>query len=217
MGDTKVRIASELYEEIKKLAEKQNRSMREVVEEAIRLYLFGQADADKPPKSIKGKIIQLSFPTKCVKCGRKLEPGDVAYWSRVEYEDGSKKTFILCLDCYYQRTALAKYYVKKRELEIALQGLREEVRQLSEKAVRLKVETELAELAREAVQAIRALYDYVEDKQRFVELMEKLEDTARELRDRLGSLKLLEKRKKEKKRKRAVVEEEGRKWVWRST
>jgi Ribbon-helix-helix protein, copG family. len=150
-----VKISDEVYSKVKELAEKTGKSIREIIEEAINIYILGKSEAvDKDIKNVKEKWIVAKFQSKCAKCGKQINQGDMAYWIHIEYVDGSKRSIIYCTDCYYTSidTALAKKYLKMKELETVIRGLKkeadrlaEEIRTLEQKANILRLEKEIEE------------------------------------------------------------------------
>ena len=72
MSDKKVRITDELYEQLTKIAEKNNKTIKDIVEEAIKAYLLGIEGVEKPLKQIQGKIIPTQFDSRCYYCKREL-------------------------------------------------------------------------------------------------------------------------------------------------
>jgi Ribbon-helix-helix protein, copG family. len=150
-----VKISEEVYNKVKEIAEKSGKSIREVVEEAINIYLLGKSDAiDKDVKSVKEKWIVAKFQSKCAKCGKSINQGDMVFWVHIEYADNSKRSIVFCTECYYTSidTALAKKYLRAKELEAIIRGLKkeadrlaEEVKQLEQKVNLLKVEREIEE------------------------------------------------------------------------
>ena len=148
-----IKISDQAYEQLKNLAEKRGLSINNVVQEIINVYLGGTPE-EKPIKKIVDKDITLMYATKCSRCGRPLNPGDVAHYVRYEYDDAPPKVFIYCMDCWYQSSALAKYYLKKKELEATIKGLKEMADKLAEKIVKMRNEYNIA-LVKEELMNIR--------------------------------------------------------------
>jgi Mg2+ and Co2+ transporter CorA len=148
-----VKISSELYEKVKEIAEVNNKSIREIVEEAINIYLLGKEQSiDKNVKEVKNKWIIAKYPSKCSKCGKEISEGDMVYWIRITYADNSIRSYIYCSDCYLSSfdSSLAKKYLKVKELEATYRSLKkmcdslaEEVKQLEKKVNLLKLEQEI--------------------------------------------------------------------------
>ena len=151
MGDKKIRISEDLYEQIQKLSEKSNKSMRELVEEAIKAYLLGTENIDKPIKSISGKVIPLRYSSKCHVCGKSINQGELAYWAKYTYTDNTTRSFVICLDCYYKDTALAEWYLKKRKLEAIVRGLKKKADEIAKEIEILKQQKKIEELKTEII------------------------------------------------------------------
>lgn len=188
MGDNKVRVSAELYEKLRQLAERSGKSMRELVDEAIRAYLLGSTGIEgKEIKGITSKIIPLQYPARCRRCGKQLRPGELAYWVKITYVDNSVRSFIYCLDCYYQTSALKEYYLKKRQLEKVIRELKREADELADKVNSLRAEMDLHGTIQLVERAIREVYealDIVVDPERremIKQLVEKLEDIRTKL------------------------------------
>jgi len=149
MGEKKIRISEELYEQIQKVAEKSGRSMRELVEEAVKAYLLGTENIDKPVKSVSGKIIPVQYETRCRLCGKRISKGELAYWVKYVYNDNTTKSYVICLDCYYKDTALAEWYLKKKKLESIVRGLKKEADRLADEVEKLRTEYSILNLKKE--------------------------------------------------------------------
>lgn len=186
MADSKVRVSSTLYEQLRQLADKSGKSMKELVDEAIQAYLFGQVGVEgKEIKGITAKIIPLQYPAKCKRCGRQLEAGELAYWVRITYNDNTVRSFIYCLDCYYKGSALKEHYLKKKQLEIIIKELKKEADELSRQVLELRKEADYYKLARQIRELIKEAYEYLDyvtnpEKQealeKFISFLSKLED-----------------------------------------
>lgn len=217
MGDQKVRISEEVYSQLKAIADKIGKSMKELAEEAITAYLLGREGAEgKEIKGITAKIIQLQYPAKCRKCGKQLNPGDLAYWVKVTYTDNSVRSYVICLDCYYQSTALKEYYIKKKQLEAIIRGLRKEADELAEKVTELrqyrdliKVRDEILKLFKEARELYQVLINPVTKEQalKLAQAVENLYDETEKLRELLDRMEEEMEKKAKKRKARARVRE----------
>jgi len=147
MGVKLVKINEALYEKLKEFCEKNNITIREYVEEAIKIRLYGHSD--KPIKGIKDKIIPLNYPDRCHVCGKELRRGELAYWIRYTFTDNTTKSIVVCLDCYYRDTALAEWYLKKKRLENVVRGLKKKADQLAREIQILEDRKALADIKRE--------------------------------------------------------------------
>jgi Ribbon-helix-helix protein, copG family. len=184
-----VKISDEIYNKVKELAEKTGKSIREIVEEAINIYILGKSEAvDKDIKNIKEKWIVVKFQSKCFKCGRQINQGDMAYWVHVEYADGSRRSIIYCVDCYYTfDSTLAKRYLKLKELEATVRGLKKEADRLAEEVKQLEQTANLLRLERDIE---KFWYDF---KSAFVDnpsvdVVKNFIDRMREIIDRVEAL-----------------------------
>jgi len=147
MGVKLVKINEALYEKLREFCEKNNIAIREYVEEAIKLRLYGQSD--KPIKGIKDKIIPLNYPDRCHVCGKQLMRGELAYWIRYTFTDNTTRSIVVCLDCYYKDTALAEWYLKKKRLESVVRGLKKKADQLAKEVQVLEDRKALANIKKE--------------------------------------------------------------------
>jgi len=148
-----IKISDQAYEQLKTLAEKRGLSINNVVQEIINVYLGGRPE-EKPIKKIVDKDITLMYPAKCDRCGKPLSPGDVAHYIRYEYDDAPPRSFIYCMDCWLQSSALAKYYIRKKELEATIKGLKDMADKLAEKIMRMRSEYNIA-IVKEELMKIR--------------------------------------------------------------
>jgi len=198
MPDTKVRISQAIYEQLRQLAEKSGKSMRELAEEAIRAYLLGSTGVEgKEIKGVTAKIIPLQYPAKCKRCGRQLNPGELAYWVKITFNDNSTRSFIYCLDCYYQTSALKEHYIKKRQLEKIIRELKKEADTLADRIIQLRAEADIYEAIRDIQQIARELYtmlDYILDKEKkdavkeIIRRVERIEQRLQEISDSVEAI-----------------------------
>ncbi len=151
-----VKISDDVYDKLRELAEKKQVSVNNVIAELLNVYIGGSAE-DKPIKRIIDKDIVLQYPTKCRRCGRELNVGDVAHYVRYEYDDGSTRYYIYCMDCWLQSSALAQYYIKKKQLEATVKGLKDMANKLADKIVRMKTEYNIAVVKEELMNIRREL------------------------------------------------------------
>ncbi|PMQ00708.1 MAG: hypothetical protein CBR30_09770 [Dictyoglomus sp. NZ13-RE01] len=190
MNDKKIRVSEEIYEQLAKLAEKGGRSIRELAEEAIKAYLLGTENVDKPVKAVSGKIIPIQYETKCKFCGKTINKGELAYWVKYTFDDNSSRSYVICLDCYYKDTALAEWYLKKKKLEGIVRGLKNKADQLAEEVEKLQVEYDVLKVKQEVLDLWRNFESlFLSTEQSLTtEKMEEFMDRLNELLDRVGSL-----------------------------
>jgi Ribbon-helix-helix protein, copG family. len=210
-----VKISDEIYNKVKELAEKTGKSIREIVEEAINIYILGKSEAvDKDIKNVKEKWIVAKFQSKCVKCGKQINQGDMAYWIHIEYVDGSKRSIIYCTDCYYTSidTALAKKYLKMKELETVIRGLKKEADRLAEEVKQLEQTANLLRLERDIE---KFWYDFkstfidnpsADVVKNFIDRMREIIDRVEALEKQLQYARVVEKGKKTRKSEEIEVQ-----------
>jgi len=194
MSDKKVRISDELYDQIQKVAEKSNKSIKEVVEEAVKAYLLGIEGIEKPIKQVQTKIIPTQFDSRCYYCKREVKKGELCYYCRYVYTDNTTKSFIICLDCYYKDTALAEWYLKKKKLEHIVKGLEKKANELAKEIESLSVQRDLQSLKRECIELWEDFKKFMfenekmEKIEQMIQRLDNVEEKVRELEDSIMML-----------------------------
>jgi hypothetical protein len=189
-----VRVDKEIYEKIKLLAEKTNREIKDIVDEALRLYVLGSIDKDKEIVEVKSDIITLQYDTKCYRCKKDLKAGELAYWIRYVYSDNTKRSYVFCLECYYQSAGLKNQYLTKKKLEIIIRSLRAEADELSKKVLQLRSEVKLYDLRSELHRLYKDLIQHIADpdlKNKLIEISDKLSDLDKKVNDLIEDLKII--------------------------
>jgi len=197
--DSKVRISPELYEQVQRLAERTDRSIKEIIEEALKAYLLGAEALDKPLKTVQGKIIPIQYDSRCHRCRREVKRGELAYYARYIYADNTARSFIVCLDCYYSDTALAEWYLKKKKLEAIVRGLQKRADELARKVEELRAEADINALKKECYELWgefkRFMLQDTEGLRRIEEMLDRLEAVEGKVKDLEDTLTGLVKRK----------------------
>ncbi|RLG82794.1 MAG: hypothetical protein DRO40_06660 [Thermoprotei archaeon] len=188
MGTKLVKIDDQLYEQLKQYCEKNNLTIREYVEESIKIRLYG--GEDKPIKGIKDKIIPLNYPDRCHVCGKPLKKGELAYWIRYTFTDNTTKSIVVCLDCYYKDTALAEWYLKKKRLESIVRGLKKKADQLANAIQTLEDMKSLADIKRELMGLWFNFMTLVNKNQLDQETLEKFLIKIEDLADKIDQITL---------------------------
>jgi hypothetical protein len=138
----------------------------------------------------------------------------MAYWIHVEYADGSRRSIIYCVDCYYTSidSTLAKRYLKLKELEATVRGLKKEADRLAEEVKQLEQTVNLLRLERDIE---KFWYDFkntfidnpsVEVVKNFIDRMREIIDRVEALEKQLQYVKVMEKGKKARKREKVEVQ-----------
>jgi tRNA G26 N,N-dimethylase Trm1 len=191
-----IKVSDHVYERIKQLAEQKNISLNNVVEELLNIVTAGHHDT-KPIKKIYTRDISLMWDDKCDRCGRELKRGEIAHYTRIEYEDGSVRKTILCYECYLPSTALAKQYLQIKKYEQIVKGLKAEADQLVQLIEQARLFSGLAETKEQINSIVRELNNAyvvgVISKQAYDELKAKLEEIIAMLNDFDSRLRLVEK------------------------
>ena len=181
MSQIPVKINEDIYKKVKEIAEKSNKSIREIVEEALNVYLLGKEQVDKDVKEIKNKWIVTKYTSKCSKCGKTVNVGDMVFWVRIIYADNSIRSYIYCSECYLSSfdTSLAKKYMKVKELEATYKSLKKMCDSLAEQAKELQNKVNLLQLEKDIEQfwfAFRETFGQNPDLKIVNDFLIKLED-----------------------------------------
>lgn len=186
-----IKVSDSLYSRLKDIADKRGLSVAQFIDEALSVYLGGSSD--RPIKNILTKVITLHYQSKCRKCNKELSQGDMGYYVKYEYDDGSVKSYVLCLDCYFSSSALAKHYLKKKELEAVIRGLKHEADALASEIKQLQSSRELLNVKLSLNQTLNTIKEILRndliniDKER----LERLFDQLEEIRERLAKIETL--------------------------
>ncbi|RLB79531.1 MAG: hypothetical protein DRH17_13655 [Deltaproteobacteria bacterium] len=206
MTDTKVRISKELYDKLKEVADRSNKSIRELVETAITKFLLGteSVGSDAEVKNVKVvKSWRLRFPARCPICGEEIKAGSIVVREIVELEDGRKVNNFYHPDCYESSSdsALAKLYVRKRVLERTIRGLKKEADRYVELIETLRTEYDMLSIKKEVYTLWKDYKNFIlhgKDDEKFDEFMDRLNDLLDKVTRLEASLELLTSDKKDK-------------------
>jgi len=169
--------------------------MSQVIQHLLLMYKTGGSEEKPIKKIIEKEDFPIMYPTKCRRCGKRLDVGERVYYLKYIYEDGTTQTYILCQDCYLEGKPLARYYRKKKELEVIIKQLKKEADRLAEKVTSLerfaKLADEVDELHRKAIEFYKSftkeVMDAIADESLKSNIMKGLED-LQELLDRLSKV-----------------------------
>ena len=144
-----IKVSEDIYEQLKKIAEKNGDiSLNDVIKTLLYIYLGGSSE-----RSID-KILTKEFIADsekvCSKCKRKISVGEPIYWVKYVYSDGSSSTRYFCMEC--ANPHLAKIYRKKKEMEIIIKQLRQEADKLVEEINQFEQVKEVYTVKREIMQ-----------------------------------------------------------------
>ncbi|MCD6418484.1 hypothetical protein J7M00_06860 [bacterium] len=198
MGLKDVSIDEVLYYKVKEYARKKGVSIRQATEEMILAYLSG--DQGDPKSVSEWKQIAVKYPTTCVFCGKPINRGEVAMWA--------KGVGVAHLGCYYEKVlnstgdkTIAKKYLKIKELEHTIKGLKQQADELANVVLRYEVIKQVNEwgdrmlkFANNFVQYIRE-YGNPEDIEKALELSEEVKKLIALSNSILRKLGILDKNK----------------------
>ena len=167
---------------------KDNRMPKSALIENLLKEFFEKGSTKDDIRSITwSKPLPLRFGGICVKCGRRIEAGELALLSRST--EGWK---FLCYDCYLKINEKAsedvkkiyKYYKELRKVKNLLNYARAELDEVVDKINLYELYDKLDKLDEELYTTIRSLYDYLEKVESNVDLkkiLEKIEEIREEL------------------------------------
>jgi len=141
-----VKVSDEVYEQLKKIAEKNgNISLNDVVKMLLNLYLGGSSE--RTIDKILTKEFIADRELYCSVCKRKINVGEPVTWVKYVYSDGSSVTRYLCFEC--ANPHLGKLYKKKKEMEVVVKQLKKEADQLVEQIQQLEQVADVLKLKKE--------------------------------------------------------------------
>jgi len=118
--EARLRVPKDLMEIIHEEAKRRNQNVPDYLADAIYHYRSCLR------KQLEGlptlRHIITSYPGECSKCGADIPVGSAALWGK----DKQERKVLICLDCQIAGTgdkALAKKYIKMREIQSIIQGL----------------------------------------------------------------------------------------------
>jgi len=179
-----IKISDDVYNKLREIAEKNGGiSLNNVIEMLLNLYLGGSSE--RTIDKILTKEFVADSEKTCSRCGKKIGVGDVVYWIKYIYIDGSKTTRYLCIEC--ANPYLGKLYRKKKEMEIIIKQLKKEADSLVEEISKLEhvrsvytIKNEIIQFWREFKQVFGENPDY--------KVVETFLDRLNELVDKVNRL-----------------------------
>ena len=211
-----IRLDDKLYEKLEKYAQEHGLSRVKVIEYALEL-LFNPISEAQEAKEVTLKEIIVKYKTKCIKCNRVIDVGEIAYWG--------KNYGVLCYDCYLKANQkamgadakkLVKLYKEIRKLKIIKSELQKEVDLLADKLNIYEFLDELDSRLKNIEQKIEAIITNLlheqEDKQKFYELYNDVKDSIDRLNEIMYGLRKIIIRTKKEEVKRKEIEYEITRW-----
>jgi len=211
-----LRLDDKLYEKLEKYAQEHGLSRVKVIEYALEL-LFNPVNSAEDVKEVTLKEIIVKYKTKCIKCNRVIDVGEIAYWG--------KNYGVLCYDCYLKANQkamgadakkLVKLYKEIRKLKIIKSELQKEVDLLADKLNVYELLDELNSRLKNIEAKIEAiihnLLNEQEDKQKFYELYNDVRDSISRLNEIMYGLRKIIIRTKKEEVKRKEIQYETIRW-----
>lgn len=179
-----IKVSEEVYDKLKQIADKSGGiSINDVVKMLLNLYLGGSTD--KTIDKILTKEFIADREVVCSKCKRTIGIGEVVYWVKYVYSDGSKSTRYFCFEC--ANPSLGKIYRKKRELEVVIKQLKQEADKLAEDISRLEQVKSVLDIKKELIQFWRDIKSvFINDPN--LQKVDIFFDKLNEIVDRVGRL-----------------------------
>jgi len=192
MHEVKVKLQDDLYQKLQEHAEKNNISIAEVIRDSIRSYLEKTEPQTEQMPTLK--MIITKYKSKCSKCNRDIQVGEIAYWS---------KGVIVCLDCIIASMGdktLATKYIKKRELEKVIKGLKKIADELEERIAERQAQLKALEIEQKKAEIYELLEDYLKNfnEQQIKEIYEKLKELEEKVEEAKIALTIKIKKQKKK-------------------
>jgi predicted CopG family antitoxin len=144
-----VKVSEDVYEQLQKIADKSGGiSINDVVKMLLNLYLGGSSE--RTIDKILTKEFIADREVVCSKCKKTIGIGEVVYWVKYVFSDGSKSTRYFCFEC--ANPSLGKIYRKKRELEVVIKQLKQEADRLAEEINQLEQVKAVLDIKKELIQ-----------------------------------------------------------------
>ncbi|MHC1627969.1 MAG: ribbon-helix-helix protein, CopG family [Candidatus Nezhaarchaeales archaeon] len=187
-----IKISDELYEQISSVAEKQGKTIKEVVEEALQQYLGVLQGVSKDEDVEDVKTVEdwrLLFDSKCEICKGDIKAGEHAVRVIITLKDGRKVNKFYHKECYlfHSDKLMAKYYVKKRQLQRIIKALEAQCNEYADRILEIEDKVKLAELQERFQHVLKLVEDYLtefkdEQLKQIHEEIKKLKQDIEELR-----------------------------------
>jgi predicted CopG family antitoxin len=130
-----IKVSEDVYEQLKKIAEKNGDiSLNDAIKMLLSIYLGGSSE--RTIDRILSKEFVADREIMCSHCKRVVKVGEPVQWVKYLYSDGSAVTRYLCFEC--ANPHLGRIYRKKKEMEIIIKQLKQEADKLVEEINQLE-------------------------------------------------------------------------------
>jgi len=185
----------DLLAQLEEIASRANKSKKEVVIEALQLYIAGKSAASQDPSDpeieeiTEPRLVILRYAAKCVKCGRRVEAGSEAYIAKVKYADGRTRWLVYHPECFIADSQLAKLYVKRRQLQRLINALKKEADRLADAISEAETRKRIIDIAQEVESKANQLMELLDGLEPIVKEYVFEKDKREEALKRLTELK----------------------------
>jgi predicted CopG family antitoxin len=144
-----IKVSEDVYEQLQKIADKNGGiSLNDTIKMLLNIYLGGSSE--RTIDKILTKEFIADREVVCSKCKKTIGIGEVVYWVKYMFSDGSKSTRYFCFEC--ANPSLGKIYKKKKEMEIIIKQLKQEADKLVEKINMLEQVKTVLDIKKELIQ-----------------------------------------------------------------
>ena len=156
MGNLYIKgFPDDLLHTLDELSSRTGKSKKEIVVEALNLYIAGKSAVAQNPGDLdieeitEPKLTVLRYDARCARCGRRVKAGEEAYIAKVKYADGTTKWLVWHVDCFIEDKALARLYVKRRQLEKVIKALKKRADELADVVAEAEARKKIYDIAKE--------------------------------------------------------------------
>ena len=203
-----IKVSDEIYDKLKQIADKSGGiSLNDVIAKLLNLYLGGSTD--RTIDKILTKEFIADREVVYSKCKKTIGIGEVVYWVKYVFSDGSKSTRYFCFEC--ANPSLGKLYKEKRKMHVVIKQLKQEADKLVDEINQFEQVKAVYEVKKEFIQFWRDIkMIFINDPN--LQKVDMFFDKLSELFDRVGRLEamvtpIVEKVKAKAKKKEVLTEE----------
>ena len=177
-----VKVGDEVYNLLKQLSDKTGKSIRELIENAVNI-VYNNAEVGYDIVESKQALITVKYKSKCSLCNREINVGDLALWIKYKHKDNSVTSKLICLECFYQDKGMAKLYLKKKELQAVISGLKKMADSLAEQVKKLETEVNVYTLRKQIRDLFNDVKTYLDtqDDSKLIEILDRLDRLEKEV------------------------------------
>jgi len=204
-----LRVKEEAVKKLEEIAQKENRSKAEIIEELIENYhqivKSEKLEKEEIEKLTWSKPLPLRYPKTCVKCGRKLEVGELVLIAKTD-----RGYIYLCYNCYLEANVGAlpeakkifKYYKELQKVRSMYNIAKSELDRVVSKINIYETYEKLEEVLDELKTTIFDIQDFlrkVKSDEKLIKILEELEKIEERIEKATDFILLFFKKKKRKK------------------